>query len=150
MTQWSISLNCFDRGLLCHKPMWKVWALSQTRSRGHPPQPHAGDSPSRLGVNSPPRPRAVTRRLRWTPTSRSFHKCPTSGPSRPHASEGLSQPRASWCSTGLAGSSTHSCEDGRWMCLKGTPWCRPQGFLRGGATTDSGQSRGRDQGSEWN
>ena len=27
------------------------------------------------------------------------------------------------------------------------PWCRPQGFLRGGVTTDSGQARGRDQGS---
>ena len=25
------------------------------------------------------------------------------------------------------------------------PWCRPQGFLRGGATTDSDQARGRDQ-----
>ena len=30
------------------------------------------------------------------------------------------------------------------------PRCRPQGLLRGGATTDSGQALGRDQGSEWN
>ena len=72
--------------------------LSQTRSRAHPPRPHAGDGPSRPhSGEGPSRPRAVTQRLRWTPTSRrSFHKCPTSGPSRPHAGEGLSRPRASW------------------------------------------------------
>ena len=156
MTQWSISLDCFDRGLLRHKPMRNAWALLQRshlhRSRAsgvsHPHRPRAS------GGSHPHRPRATCRhptRLGRTPTSRrSFHKCPTNGPSRPHAGEGLSRPRVSWCSAGLAGSSAHSYEAGRWVCLKAPPWCRPQGFLRGGATTDSDQARGRDQGSEWN
>ena len=164
MTQWSISLDCFGRGLLRHKPMRKAWALLQrphphrhrtsgvsyphrTRASGENGQPR----PYASGGSHPHRPRATCRRLRWTPTSRrSLQKCRASGPSRPHAGEGLSRPRVSWCSAGLAGSSAHSYQAGRWMCLKGTPWCRPQGFLRGGATTDSGQARGRDQGSEWN
>ena len=52
-----------------------------------PSRPHASEGLSR--------PRAVTRQLRWTPTSRrSFHKCRASGPSRPHAGEGLSRPHA--------------------------------------------------------
>ena len=174
MTQWSISLDCFDRGLLRHKPMRKAWALLQRshlhRSRAsgvsnphrprasglsHPHRPRAsgGSHPHRPRANGPPQPRATCRhptRLGRTPMSRSFHKCPKSGPSRPHAGEDLSRSRASRCSAGLAGSLAASCEDGRWMCLKGTPWRGPQGFLRGGATTDSGQARGRDQGSEWN
>ena len=72
--------------------------------------------------------RATCRRLRWTPQSRSFQKCRASGPCRPHAGEGLSRPRDSWCSAGLAGSSAHSCEDGRWMCLKGTPMVQTPGL----------------------
>ena len=40
---------------------------------------------------------------------------------------GLSRPRASWCSAGLAWSSAHSCEDSRWMCIKGTPTLKTPG-----------------------
>ena len=82
-----------------------------------------------------------TRRERPTPAPRGhptaemdayireiLSQCPTRGPSRPHAGEGLSRPRASWCSAGLAGSSAHSCEDGRWMCLKGTPMVQTPGL----------------------
>ena len=144
MTQWSISLDCFDRGLLRHKPMRKAWALlHQPRASGmsHPHWPHAsgGNGPPRPHTSGgrhphwprasgPPRPRATCRRLRWMPTSRrSFQKCCASGPSRPHAGEGISRPCASWCSAGLAGSSAHSCEDGRWMCLKGTPTVQTPG-----------------------
>ena len=131
------------RGILRHKRMRKAWALLQ---RSHPDRPRASGvshphlrrasggshqhQPRASGVSHLHRPRASgPPRLRRTPTSRrSFQKCRASGPSRPHAGEGLSRPRASWCSAGLAGSSAHSCEDGRWMCLKGTPMVQTPGL----------------------
>ena len=107
-------------------------ALAETQRTPAPHQRHEPpipaprqrrERPTPLGASEgPSRARATCRRLRWTSTStRSFQKCRANGSSRPRAGEDLSRPRATWCFAGLAGSSTHSCEDGRWMCTKGTP-----------------------------
>ena len=175
MTQWSISLDCFDRGLLRHKPMRKAWALlqrshlhrSHTSGMSHPHRPRAssvshphrprtigGSHPHLPRTSGPPQPRATCchpTRLGRTPTLRgSFHKCPTSGTSRPQVGEGLSLPRASWCSASSLGYWQLPARMADGCASRAPPWRRPQGFLRGGATTDSGQALGRDQGSEWN
>ena len=93
-------------------------ALRQRRER--PTRPHAS------GGSHPRRPRAGGPALRWTPTSR---KSSMSGPSRPHAGKGLSRPRASWCSAGVAGSFLR-----RWQMdvPKGHPHSAdPRAFLEG-------------------
>ena len=113
-----------------HRPREPPTPAPRQRRERPTPAPHKRrEPPLRPRASGPPRPRATCRR---TPTSRrSFQKCRASGPSRPHAGEGLSRPRASWCSAGLAGSSARSYEDGRWMCLKGTLGADPRAFLEG-------------------
>ena len=104
-------------------------ALAEIPPTPVPRQRREPSTPAPRQRREPPTlPRATCRqptRLGRTPTSRI---CPTRGPSRPHDGKGLSRPRVSWCSAGLAGSSAHSYEAGRWMCLKGTPMVQTPGL----------------------
>ena len=47
MTQWSISLDCFNRGLLRHKPMWKALQRNPT---------HTGPAPAAWATHTCPAP----------------------------------------------------------------------------------------------
>ena len=115
--QWSISLSIggYYATNLCRR--------LERSCRPHPHRPHAS------GVSHPHRP--ARRAYGWDGhLHRGDQKCRANGPSQPHAGEGLSRPHASWCSAELAGSSAHSCEDGRWMCIKGTPTVHTPGRQR--------------------
>ena len=83
-------------------------------------------------------------RKAWALLQRSHpHRPRASGVRHPH------RPRASWCSAGLAGNRLIPARMADGCTSRAPPWCRPEGFLRGSATTDSDQAQGRDQGSRW-
>ena len=166
MKQWSISLDCFDRGLLRHKPMRKAWVLLHRSHLHHTgPAPvagatHTGPAPAAGATHTGPAPaahpgparRAVTRhgwrgRLHrgdpFTNARRAAHPGPTPAKAYPGpAPAGV--PPDSLGHRLIPARMADGCAS------RAPPWCRPQGFLRGGAITDLGQARGRDQGSEWN